>query len=169
MNKVKSIACWCFLGLVLGSLIGGCSANPFRVKVLPYSESTSPDKDETLIYVFRENSGFGGARKFAIICNDTIMDVLFPGTFSHFIVKSGENEIVAYMSPSPIMHYRVQSRPGQTVYLFCKMGYTTGIFIEEIDEQKANELMKKFKYTDIEIKNQKHRMNYKTFYDNLYK
>ena len=101
-------------------LISGC-ANPYKVRQIPFSEPTSPKSDETLIYVFRENSSFGGARKFAIISNDTVMGVLTPGTFCIFKARSGENEIVAYMSPSPLMHYRVQNRAGETVYLFCKV------------------------------------------------
>lgn len=149
-------------------LISGC-ANPYKVRHIPFSEPTSPKSNETLIYVFRENSFFGGARKFTIISNDTVMGVLTPGTFCFFKVKSGENEIVAYMSPSPLMHYRVQNRAGKTVYLFSRFGYTTGIFMEEIDEHKAGKLMQEFKYTEIEVKNQKAKMNYKTYYDNLYK
>jgi hypothetical protein len=149
-------------------LISSC-ANPYKVRQMPFSEPTSPNPNETLIYVFRENSAFGGARKFAIICNDTVMGVLTPGTFCNFKVRSGENEIVAYMSPSPVMHYRVQNRPGQTAYLFCRVGYTTGMFMEEIVEHKAFELMQEFKYTEIEVKNQKAKMNYREYYDNLYK
>lgn len=157
----------CFYIFVL-LLISGCT-NPYKVRQIPFSEPASPNSDETLVYVFREKSSFAGARKFAIICNDTVMGVLTPGTFCNFKVRSGENEIVAYMSPSPLMHYRVQSRPGKTAYLFCKVGYTTGMFMEEIDGHKAVELMKEFKYTEIEVQNQKAKMNYKDYYDNLYK
>jgi hypothetical protein len=110
----------------------------------------------------------GSARKFAIIDNDMVMDVLEPGTFSHFTVKSGEHEIVAYVS-GPLMHYRVVNRPGETVYLYCKMGYTTGMFIEEIDRRTAEEMMERFKYMDIEVVGKKTEINYKDFYDNLYK
>jgi len=149
-------------------LIYGC-ANPYQVRQLPFTEPTPPNPDETLIYVFRENSFFAGARKFGIIANDTVVCVLSPEEFCNFTVKSGENEIVAYMSPSPLMHYRVQSRPGKKTYLLCKVGYTAGMFIEEIDEDKAGELIKQFKYTEIEVKNQKAKANYKTYYDNLYK
>ena len=162
--RIRIICSYIFVLL----LISGC-ANPYKVRQIPFSEPTSPNSDETLIYVFRENSGFGGARKFAIICNDTVKGVLTPGTFCNFKVRTGENEIVAHMSPSPIMHYRVQDSPGKTAYLFCKFGYTTGIFMEEIDEHKAVELMQEFKYTKIEVKNQKTTMNYKDYYDNLYK
>ncbi len=80
-----------------------------------------------------------------------------------------KNEIVAYMSPSPLMHYRVQDRPRKTAYLFCKVRYTTGMFMGEIDEHKAVELMQELKYKEIEVKNQKAKMNYKDCYDNLYK
>ncbi len=149
-------------------LIIGC-VNPYSMREITFVEPSNPTADETLIYVFREDTSFGGARKFAIICNDTIVGVLTPGTFCSFKVKSGENEIVAYISPSPIMHYRIQNRPGKVAYLFCRFGYTSGSFIEEIDETPAIELMKKFKYTDIEMKDQKAKMNYKDYYDKLYK
>lgn len=164
--QIKIICEYLFILL----LISGCATSyNDNVKQIPFMEPTSPNSDETSIYVFRENSFFAGARKFGIIGNDTVMCVLTPGTFCNFKVKSGENEIVAYMSPSPLMHYRVQSRPGKTAYLFCKVGYTTGMFIEEIDEHKARELITQFNYTEIEVKNQKTEMNYKTYYDNLYK
>lgn len=148
--------------------LSGC-ANTYKVRQVQFSEPTPPAQDETLIYVFRENSFYGSARKFSIICNDTIKGVLTPGTFCNFKVRSGENEIVAYMSPSPLMHHRVQDQPGKTVYLFCKVGYATGMFMEEIDENESRKLMKEFKYTEIEIKNQKARMNYKDYYGNLYR
>lgn len=162
--RIRIICSYIFVLL----LISGC-ANPYKVRQIPFSEPTSPKSDETLIYVFRENSFLGSARKFAIICNDTVMGVLTPGTFCTFKVRSGENEIVAYMSPSPLMHYRVQNQSEKTVYLFCKVGYTTGMFMEKIDKHKAGELMQEFKYTEIEVKNEKAKMNYKTYYDNLYK
>jgi len=161
--RIKIICSYIFVLLMISSC-----AN-YKVRQIPFSEPNSPKSDETLIYVFREYSYLGGARKFAIICNDTVRGVLTPGTFCNFKVRTGENEIVAHMSPSPIMHYRVQDRPGKTAYLFCKVGYATGMFIEEIDEHKAVELMQEFKYTEIEVKNQKAAMNYKDYYDNLYK
>ncbi len=74
---------------------------------------------------------------------------------------------MAYVA-GPLMHYRVVNRPGETVYLHCKMGYTTGMFIEEIDRAKAEEMMARFKYIDIGIKGKKIKTNYKDFYDNLY-
>jgi hypothetical protein len=154
--------------LTFAILLNGC-VNPYSMREIAFVEPTPPAEDETLVYVFREDTSFGGARKFAIICNDTVVGVLTPGTFCSFKVKSGENEIVAYISPSPIMHYRIQNRAGKTTYLFCRLGYTTGSFIEEIDKAQANEFMKKFKFTDIELKNQKAKMNYKDYYDGLFK
>lgn len=162
--QIRMVCSYIFLLL----LLSGCG-NTFNVRQVVFSEPSPPNQNETLIYVFRENSSFAGLRKFSIICNDTIMGVLTPGTFCNFKVKSGENEIVAYMSPSPLMHYRVQDRPGDNAYLFCKVGYSTGMFIEEIDEQKAVELMQEFNCTEIGAKNQKAKMNYKVYYDNLYK
>jgi hypothetical protein len=84
-------------------------------------------------------------------------------------VPAGEYEIVAYISPSPIMHYRALAAPGKTIYLYCKMGYASGTYIEVIDEKRAKQLMGQFKFTEIELKGQKAKMNYKTYYNNLYK
>lgn len=168
MNMNLKIILRCFIFMLLCSLLSGC-ANPYKATVLPYSIPASPNNDETLIYVFREDSVYASGRKLGIICNDTIMAVLSPATFSHFIVKSGENEIVGYIAPSPIMHYRVQDRPGQVVYLMCKLGYATGMFMEEIDEQNAKMIIEQYNYIDIEVKNRKAKANYKTYYDNLYK
>lgn len=146
----------------------GCSANTYGVKKVEFQQPHTPAENETSIYVLREDTAFGAARKFAIVCNDTVMGVLTSGTFCHFNVESGENEIVAYMT-GPIMHYRVQDRPGQTVYLYCKMGYASGMFIEEINEEEAKKFMTDFKYTEISIKGKKTKINYKDYYDNMYK
>ncbi len=157
-----------FFLILLGILaFCGCSANTYGVRKTQFIAPHAPAQDQTSIIVFRENTAFGAARKFAIVCNDTVMGVLTAGTFCHFNVKSAENEIVAYMT-GPIMHYRVQNRPGQTVYLFCKMGYTSGMFIEEINEAEAKKYMNEFKYTQIDIKGKKTKINYKDYYDKLY-
>jgi len=156
------------LVMVAAIMICGCSANTYHAKIVPYFTPEPPAADETSIFIFRENSAMGSARKFAIIDNDMVMDVLNPGKFSHFTVKSGEHEIVAYVA-GPLMHYRVVNRPGETVYLYCKMGYTTGMFIEEIDRGTAEEMMGRFEYMDIEVVGKKTKINYKDFYDNLYK
>lgn len=84
-------------------------------------------------------------------------------------MKSGENAVVAYAAPGPLMHYRVQHAPGETVYLFCRVGYASGMFMERMDEKRARELMAEFRYTDIEIKNQKAKMDYREYYDKLYR
>ena len=145
----------------------GCSANTYGVRKVQFVQPHSPAGDQTSIFVFRENSAFGAARKFAIVCNDTVMGVLTAATFCHFNTTSGENEIVAYMT-GPIMHYRIQDRPGQTVYLFCKMGYASGMFIEEISEEEAKKYMNDFKYTEITVTEEKTKINYKDYYDRLF-
>jgi hypothetical protein len=154
---------------MIGLLLSGCGGNTFLMKESTYVEPSAPNPDEMLIYVFREDSSFGAARKFAIIADDTITAVLTPGTFSYFKAPAGEYEIVAYISPSPIMHYRALAAPGKTIYLYCKMGYASGTYIEVIDEKRAKQLMGQFKFTEIELKGQKAKMNYKTYYNNLYK
>jgi hypothetical protein len=164
MARARSL--WALL--VLATLLAGCGANPYGVRETNYVAPASPGPDETLVYVFREDSSFAAARKFAIIDNDTVMAVLTPGTFSHFRVPSSEHEIVAYMAPSPIMHYRVTPTPGKTVYLLCRVGYASGMFIEPIDAQRARELMSQYRYTEIEQKGEKAKMNYKEYYDRLY-
>jgi hypothetical protein len=159
---------WVFV-VALVALLGGCGGDTFLVKEVQYAAPRPPGPGETLIYVFREDSGFGAARKLAIIDNDTVVAVLTPGTFSYFTVPSGEHEIVGYFSPSPIMHYRVTHAPGKTVYLFCRIGYTSGMFMEAMDEARAKPLVSEFKYTEIEVKGAKANMDYKSYYDKLYK
>lgn len=159
---------WIFVAALV-ALLGGCGGDTFLVKEVPYAAPRPPGPDETLIYVFREDSGFGAARKLAIIDNDTVVAVLTPGTFSYFTVPSGEHEIVGYLSPSPMMHYRVTPAPGKTVYLFCRMGYTSGMFMEAMDEAQARPLVSQFKYTEIAVKGAKANRDYKAYYDQLYK
>ena len=165
---MRKVLYWSFV-VVFGLLLGGCGGNTFLMKESAYVEPAPPNPDEMLIYVFREDSGFGGARKFAIIADDTIMAVLTPGTFSYFKMPVGEYEIVAYISPSPIMHYRVLAAPGKTVYLYCKMGFASGIYMEVLDEKRARQFMGQFKFTEIELKGRKAKMDYKAYYNNLYK
>jgi hypothetical protein len=160
------------LGMLLLAVLlplAGCAGDTYLMKELPYAAPTPPTQDQTLIYVLREDSAVGAARKLAIIDNDTVVAVLTTGTFSHFTVPSGEHEIVGYVSPSPVMHYRVTPAPGQTVYLLCRIGYTSGVFMEVIDEALAKAYLSKFKYTEIEVKGAKAKMDYKAYYDKLYK
>lgn len=155
------------IALVAISTLSGCG-NTFGVKEVDYVAPVATANGKVTIFVFRENSAFGGARKFSIINNDEIVGVLNPGNFTHYSVDSGENEVVAYMSPSPLTHLRVSGRAGETVYLFCHMGYSSGIYMEEIDADQAEALMKEFKYTEIEVKGAKAKMNYKHYYNSLY-
>ncbi|CAG36020.1 hypothetical protein [Desulfotalea psychrophila] len=162
---------FCFVKIFLLLMIvflGGCSANTYHAKITDFTVPKAPSKLETSIFVLREDNFYGSARKFAIICNDTVVGVLNSGTFCQFTVKSGENEIVAYMG-GPLMHYRVQGSPGESVYLYCRMGLSTGIFMEQIDQGVADYLISKFKYMDIGLRGRKTDVNYKEYYDNLYK
>jgi hypothetical protein len=121
-----------------------------------------------LIYVLREKSDFASMQKFAIIDNDTVVGVLKTATFTYFRVPSGQHEIVGYVSPSPLVHYRVMPAPGKTIYLYIKVGYTTGLFIETMEEAQAKAMIASFKQTDIGVKGQKAKMNYRDYYDKLY-
>ena len=156
------------LFVVIFLLISGCSGNTFKMQEVDYIHPENPTDEEVLIYVFRENSNFGGARKFSIINNNIVMGVLNPANYTYYKVLSGDNEVVAYMSPSPISHYRVVGGGGKIVYLICKMGYVSGIYMEEISKGKAAELMDKFKYTEINVKGKKTKVNYREYYDRLY-
>ena len=159
----------CFVAVcALGFVPGAQAGDKYLVKEVPFVEPQSPGPDQTLIVVLREKSSFAGAQKFAIIDNDTVMGVLTPGTFTYFTVPSGQHEITGYVSPSPLVHYRVMPSPGKTVYLFIKVGYTSGLFMDVIDEAQARQLMSQFKQTDIGLKDQKAKMNYKDYYDKLY-
>jgi len=159
---------WLLVAALL-TLLGGCAGNTFLMKEVPYVAPKAPAPDETLIYVFREDSALGAARQLEIIDNDTVVAVLTTATFSHFTVPSGEHEIVGYISPSPVVHYRVTPAPGKTVYLFCRMGYTSGVFMEALDEARAKPFLSQFKYTEIAAKGAKAKMDYKAYYDKLYK
>ncbi|HET9863864.1 MAG TPA: hypothetical protein VFP37_10510 [Steroidobacteraceae bacterium] len=168
MSPLRALRCLLFACCALGFVPGAHAGDKYRVQVVPYVEPQPPGPDETLIYVVREKSGFGAAQKLAIIDNDTVVGVLMPGTFTYFKVPSGQHEIVGYFSPSPMVHYRVLPSPGKTVYLHVKVGYTTGLFMTPIEAQEAMMLMSGYKFTDIGIKNQKAKMNYKDYYDRLF-
>lgn len=168
MNSPGIVRRCLFTACALGVGLSAHAGDTFKVKEVPYVEPTAPGPDETLIYVFREKSGFGAMRKFAIIDNDTVVGVLNVGTFMYFKVPSEQHELVGYVSPSPLVHYRVMPSPGKTIYLLIKVGYTTGLFMVPIDEELAKASIAEFKQTDIEIKGVKAKMNYKDYYDKLY-
>ena len=168
MNAARAIRHCLFALCALGLVPGAHAGDKYGLKVLPYVEPQPPGPNETLVYVVREKSSFGGAQKLAIIDNGMVVGVLTPGTFMYFKVPSGQHEIVGYISPSPMMHYRVLPSPGKTVYLQVKIGYTTGLFMAPIEEQEAKPLMAAYKFTDIDSKDQKAKMNYKEYYDRLF-
>lgn len=153
----------------LGSPTPAGAANTYGVRKASYVAPPEPGPDQTLIYVLREPGDLGGLRKFAIIDNDTVVGVLLPGSFTWFVVPSGQHEIVAYLSPSPIMHYRVVPAPGRTIYLLCKAGYLAGLFMTPIEPEAAQALMAKFDYTEIDVKGARAKMDYRAYYDNLFK
>jgi hypothetical protein len=150
----------------LGLLLGECAT--YVVKEMPFVTPAPPGPNETLIYVIREDSFLGSARDLQIIDNDTVVAVLTPGTFSYFKVPTGEHEIVGYIAPDPLMHQRVSPRSGAVVYLYCRLGYASGIFMEVLDEAQAAPLMARFKHTQLE-KPVKAKRDYKAYYERLYK
>jgi hypothetical protein len=154
--------------LALGVALTAHAGNTYDMKVVPFAQPTPPAADETLVYVIREKSGFGGMQKFAVIDNDTVVGVLVPGSFTWFKMPSGEHEIVGYVSPSPLVHHRLMPAPGQTVYLYIKVGYTTGLFMSPLPEAEAKALMAEYKFTEIGIKGKKAKMDYKAYYDKLF-
>jgi hypothetical protein len=160
----RSFIAACALTLVVGAQAG----DKYLVHDVAYVEPSPPNADETLIYVFREKTSFAGMQKIAIIDNDTVLGVLTPGTFTYFKVPSGQHEIVGYISPMPMVHYRVMPSPGKTVYLMIKVGYTSGLFMLPVEDAEAKPMIAAFKQTDIGLKDQKAKMNYKEYYDKLF-
>jgi hypothetical protein len=168
MNSARHLGRYVLAACALSFVLGAHAGDTYKVKEVPYTEPQAPGPEETLIFVFREKSNFAAMQKFAIVDNDTVVGVLTPGTFTHFAVPSAQHEIVGYVSPSPLVHYRVMPSPAKTIYLLIKVGYTTGLFIEPLDEVQAKALIATFKRTDIEIKGKKAKMNYRDYYDRLY-
>ena len=166
MARLVSQAIWSLL--LLSFLLAGCASNPYQYREAQFVAPQVPGANQTLIYVFRENSFIGGGRKFAIVADDTVMAVLTPGTYSYFTVPGEEHQIVALISRSPLMNYPLDPRPGRTVYLLCRMGYASGIFMEEIDVQRARELMGEFRYTVIDNPGQKAHRDFREYYRQLY-
>ncbi len=160
------------LGTVLVVLaagwLAGCAANPYQYREASYAAPAAPGPNQTLVYVLRENSFIGGGRKFAIVADDTVMAVLTPGTYGYFTLPSEQHQIVALMSRSPLMNFPLDGRPGSTVYLYCRVGYTSGIFMEEIKEAQARELMGEFRYTVIDNPGQKAHRDFRVYYKELY-
>ncbi len=167
MKSYRKLTLQCISLLVLGLFVSSCGGGQLRVSKKPYTSLGLPDTNETLVFVFRESRFTGGGRKMGIIANDTYMAVLTNGSFSQFKVKGEENEIVCRIAPS-FAHYRIQNRGGQIVYLLCGLSLS-GLYIDEIDEGKANGLMKELGYTEIGIKNRKANTNFKTYVDDMYK
>ena len=154
--------------LLAAGWLAGCAGNPYQYREATYAAPSAPGPNQTLVYVLRENSFIGGGRKFAIVADDTVMAVLTPGTYSYFTLPSEQHQIVALISRSPLMNYALDKRPGSTVYLYCRMGYTSGIFMEEMREAEARQLMAEFHYTVIDNPGQKAHRDFREYYKELY-
>jgi hypothetical protein len=148
--------------------LAGCASNPYQYREASYVAPSAPGPDQTLVYVLRENSFVGGGRKFAIVADDTVMAVLTPGAYGYFTLPSEQHQIVALISRSPMMNFPLDKRPGSTVYLYCRVGYTSGIFMEEIQEAQARQLMSEFRYTVIDNPGQKAHRDFREYYRQLY-
>lgn len=156
------------LALLAVGWLAGCANNPYQYREAPFVAPTAPGPNQTLVYVFRENSFIGGGRKFAIVADDTVMAVLTPGTYGYFTLPSEQHQIVALVSRSPMMNFPLDKRPGSTVYLYGRVGYTSGIFMEEIQEAQARQLMSEFRYTVIDNPGQKAHRDFRVYYKELY-
>ncbi len=167
MTSYRKLFQNCITLLLLGLFASACGGGQLGVHKKPYTSLSLPNTNETLVYVFREGRFTGSGRKMGVIANDTYKAVLTNGSFSQFIVTDSETEIVCQIAPS-LAHYRIQNRGGQIVYLLCGISMS-GMTIEEIDKLKANELLDKLDYTEIDVQNRKAKVNFKTYIDNLYK
>lgn len=156
-----------YITYMLFALLLGACGGQLAVKMTPYTQPSPLAADETLVYIFREGKFTGGGRKVGIIVNDTYKAVLHNDTFSFFTIKSGKNIVVARMAPN-FQHFSLNGRAGETVYLLSWMNFD-GMRLEEIDEQKGQELIKKYQYTEIAVKDRKASVDYRTYFDNLYK
>lgn len=143
--------------------LAGCASNPYQYREASFVPPGAPGPDQTLVYVLRENSFIGGGRKFAIVADDTVMAVLTPGSYAYFTVPSEPHQIVALMSRSRLMNFPLDRRPGSTVCLYCRVGYTSGIFMEEIQEAQARRLMGEFRNP-----RQKAHRDFREYYKQLY-
>ena len=141
-------------------IVSGCASipkiNPELVK--NYQAPVNIGKEETLIYVIRQNTFVGAAQHLWVGCNDQYVANLGAGNYCYFKVPADLNTINLRQMQIPLCFYRVDFRPSETVFLYFE--YTKGLFTE-VDKElgitmvMSSEEGQKYdgsdKNTDVEI------------------
>lgn len=140
-----------YLSLVLILSLGlfsGCSSKLVVNKKLidQFVPAVVLEKNESLVYVIRQSSMLGGARGLYVALNDQIIANIHSGKYCYFKVKDGINTINLEQI-MPFHFYRLDNRPGETLYLYFEM--TSGKFLELPEDLGITAVMKAKKAKDI--------------------
>jgi len=125
------------------SLFIGCGSIPkVSQKVIDeYKPEVIPGEGETLVYVFRQSTMVGAAMTISVGYNDKLIGVLGSGTYCMFKATAGILTANLLQGSIPIAYYRLDNRPGETVYLYFE--YTKGKF-SEVPSNQAIAMITKF-------------------------
>ena len=112
------------LAIVVSALtMAGCASS---VKVNPklveqYQPAVSVGDQETLIYIIRQNAFAGSAQQLWVACNENYIAQIHAGDYCYFKAPAGLNTINLRQMQIPFGFYRVDNRPGETVFLYFEL------------------------------------------------
>lgn len=134
-------------GFVLISILSlffqGCASIPKADPVLvsKYTLPVSIDKQETLIYVIRQENFVGAAQGLWVACNDKYIADLSSGSYTYFKMKADINTVNLRQMKTPVFFKNVDFRPGETVFLYFEYG--KGLY--EIDKDVGKTIVMQYK------------------------
>jgi len=174
MNKIKSSLILNVFTLIFLITTSGCGLSTIHLysDESKFIQPAAPAPDETLLYLFREDTIVGGALGLTYVADDTVIGALSFGTFTYVkLPASKPYEIVAIWHEKfdePRHHYRLNPSPGETVYImFNKTLGERGEGLSTIDSEVAKQFMKEFKFRKLRIKNEKIGISYNKYFDTL--
>jgi len=171
MNKMNSFIKVVVIFLLLN--VFGCSNKvALYSSEVKYSLPSPPSANETLLYLFREDTIVGGAIGLTFVADDTVVATLSHGTFSYVNLPADKPyEIVAVMNENfadPKYHFRLDPEPGGNAYVMWSNALgLRGFGVSAIDEGYAEKIIKEYGYRKLKIKGEKIGVSYNEYFDKL--
>lgn len=156
--------------------ISGCSLSTVHrySKETQYQQPSPPKPDETLLYLFRENTIVGGALGLTFVADDTVVAALEFGSYTYVKLPATKPyELVAVWHEKfdqPKYHFRITPSPGETLYLmFNKTLGSRGEGLNLIDKETAETFIKtkEYDYRKLNVQGEKIGVSYNEYFDKL--
>lgn len=144
-----------FLIIISYFFIIGCASSIPKADPVLISQYKPPleiNNQETLIFVIRQDTGYGAAYGLWVACNDRYIAELYAGSYTFFKTKAELNTINLRQMKMLISSQKVDFRPGETVFLF--FNYNQNSFYE-IDKDLGKTMVMKYQKIEDEKNSEK--------------